>query len=170
MLPLLDRGVGLQAARIYPCGFTERVFFELRKRRIGSRGGRPLIQKCGCGIDFVLLLIQLAESHVGARMRRPQRCSLAQQQFCRVGTVFLPVSEAGVEDVRPEPCAIAIDIFFALGRERDGLGFLRQPRHPLAAPAREIRNDRVLAKAQLGLVEDDPSTRTVDPEAKGVDQ
>src|SRR5437868_5699752 len=35
--------------------------------------------------------------------------------------VFLPVSEAGVEDVRPEPCAIAIDILFALWGERDGL-------------------------------------------------
>src|SRR5256885_10782211 len=36
------------------------------------------------------------------RSRRSQRRRLAQQQLCRVGAVFLPVSETSVEDVRSE--------------------------------------------------------------------
>src|SRR5437899_988765 len=54
-------------------------------------------------------------------MRRSQRRRLAQQQLCRVGAVFLPVSETSVEDVSPESCPITIDVLFALRRERCGL-------------------------------------------------
>src|SRR6267378_1895079 len=54
-------------------------------------------------------------------MPRSQRGRLAEQELCRVGTVFLPVSEAGVEDVSPESRAITIDVLFALRRERCGL-------------------------------------------------
>src|SRR3989442_442630 len=53
--------------------------------------------------------------------RGAERRRLAQQQLCRVGAVFLPVSETSVEDVSPEACAIAIDVLFALRSERCGL-------------------------------------------------